>query len=69
MIFEQAKTWIDNASYRQLLQRWRFAPIGDLFFQGEIGDYYVKIIKKRKKYQYYWLHIIWMKLKGYAILF
>lgn len=34
------KRWIDNASYEALLSKWRNAPVGDPFFQGEIGDYY-----------------------------
>jgi hypothetical protein len=34
------KAWIDNASYEELLRKWRFAPIGDSFFQGDTGAYY-----------------------------
>jgi hypothetical protein len=34
------KKWIDNASYRELLERWRFAPPGDPIFVGKVGDYY-----------------------------
>jgi hypothetical protein len=37
---EQAKKDIDNLSHYELLKRWRFAPMGDLFFQGEIGKYW-----------------------------
>jgi hypothetical protein len=33
------KDHIDSLSYEQLLSRWRFAPIGDPWFQGETGDY------------------------------
>jgi hypothetical protein len=40
--------WIDNASYAQLLNKWRFAPTGDPFFSGEIGDYYSKILAKKR---------------------
>ena len=36
------KEWIDNASYEELLRKWRFAEIGDPFFTGEIGQYYAK---------------------------
>ena len=32
--------WIDEASYEDLLRRWRFAELGDNIFQGEIGQYY-----------------------------
>ena len=35
----ERKAIIDNYSYEQLLSRWRFAPIGDPWFQGETGDY------------------------------
>lgn len=36
----ERKAIIDNYSYEQLLSRWRFAPIGDPWFQGETGDYW-----------------------------
>jgi hypothetical protein len=45
---EKMKAWIDNATYQQLLGHWRFAPSGDPFFQGEIGDYYVKKMAERR---------------------
>jgi len=44
----QMKDWIDNASYEDLLRRWRFAPVGDLYFQGSIGDYYAEVMNKKK---------------------
>jgi hypothetical protein len=48
MTKEQMKEWIDNASYEELLAKWRFSPVGDPFFQGEVGDYFTKkIITKR----------------------
>ena len=34
------KRYIDSLDYEQLLSRWRFAPIGDPWFQGETGDYW-----------------------------
>lgn len=43
------KDWIDKASYTQLLSNWRNAPIGSPFFQGEIGDYYAKIMAQKRK--------------------
>ena len=46
---EEMKAWIDNASYEQLLSRNRFAPVGSPWFQGEIGDYYLKVMAKKKK--------------------
>ena len=46
---DEMKNWVDNASYEQLLSRWRFAPDGDLMFQGEIGNYYTEVMKKRRE--------------------
>jgi hypothetical protein len=40
--------WIDNASYEQLLRRWRFAPIGSPWFAGKVGEHYVEIMNKRR---------------------
>ena len=31
---------IDSLSYRQLLTHWRFAAVGDPWFQGETGGYW-----------------------------
>ena len=46
---EQVKNWIDNASYEQLLSKWRFASIGDPMFQGQTGEYYSKVMFEKKK--------------------
>ena len=48
MTLEQMKNWIDNASYESLLRKWRFAPTGDPFFQGNIGDYYSYVMAKKR---------------------
>ena len=48
MTTEEMKNWIDKASYEQLLERWRFAPVGAPLFRGEIGSYYRKVIAKRR---------------------
>ncbi|MFH0982805.1 MAG: hypothetical protein V2A79_14875 [Planctomycetota bacterium] len=44
---EDMKNWIDTASYAQLLERWRFGPVGSPWFQGEVGDYYAKVMGER----------------------
>jgi len=49
MNLEEMKNWIDNASYEQLLSRWRHAPSGDPFFQGEIGEYYSMKMKEKRE--------------------
>lgn len=46
---QQMREWIDNATYRQLFNHWRFAPVGDPFFQGEVGKYYTKIMMQKKR--------------------
>jgi hypothetical protein len=46
----RTKQWIDNASYEELLQKWRFAECGDPLFYGEVGEYYQKVMfEKRDK--------------------
>jgi hypothetical protein len=45
---DEQKQWIDNASYEDLLRRWRFAPVGDPMFQGDTGDYYSRVISERR---------------------
>lgn len=40
--------WIDNASYEELLRRWRFAPSGDPYFQGDTGQYYQAAMARRR---------------------
>ena len=44
----RAKSWIDHATYEQLLSHWRFAPAGDPFFQGTIGEYYKKVMGEKR---------------------
>ena len=36
------KAHIDAMSYEGLLSRWRNAPAGDAWFQGETGEYWGK---------------------------
>tara|TARA_Y100000310_G_scaffold258763_1_gene267267 strand:- start:516 stop:728 length:213 start_codon:yes stop_codon:yes gene_type:complete len=37
---EDNKKHIDSLSHEQLLREWRFAPVGDEWFQGETGEYW-----------------------------
>jgi hypothetical protein len=39
---KESKEYIDSLNYEQLLSRWRFAPIGDPWFQDQTGDYWGK---------------------------
>jgi len=43
------KNYIDNMSYYDLLSKWRFAPIGDPWFQGETGEYWSKRMAELRK--------------------
>ncbi len=43
------KEWIDNVSYVELLWKWRHSPVGSPWFQGEIGDYYKKVMQEKKQ--------------------
>jgi len=36
------KDYIDSLNYEQLLGCWRFAPVGDPWFQGESGEYWME---------------------------
>ena len=36
------KAHIDGLDYESLLRSWRFAPVGDEWFQGETGVYWGK---------------------------
>ncbi len=40
--------WIDDASYEELLKRWRFGALGDDIFTGESGIYYAKSMSDKK---------------------
>jgi hypothetical protein len=37
---EENKKYIDSLTYAQLLEKWRFSPPGDLWFQDETGAYW-----------------------------
>ena len=45
---DQMAEWIDNASYGELLEKWRFAPSGSMWFIGSIGQYYQKIMLEKR---------------------
>jgi len=45
---EERKRHIDSLSYRGLLSRWRFASVGDPWFQGETGEYWGKRLSEER---------------------
>ena len=40
------KAIIDGKSYEDLLRRWRYAPVGDPWFEGETGGYWGERMKE-----------------------
>jgi hypothetical protein len=40
--------WIDNASYEELLTKYRFAPLGDPLFIGAMGEYFFEVMERKK---------------------
>lgn len=46
---KEMKEWIDNASYKELLFKWRFDPLGSPFFKGDVGMHYDEIMRKKKE--------------------
>ena len=43
---EENKQYIDSLDYYELLRRWRFAPVGDKWFQDETGTYWAERMKQ-----------------------
>ena len=48
MTDQEMRDWIDQASYLELLGKWRFAAAGNPFFQGSLGKYYGEVMAKRR---------------------
>ena len=48
MTTEEMIQWIDKAGYYELLEKWRFAEVGDPFFQDEVGMHYKKVMCERR---------------------
>ena len=67
MTNKEIKDWINNASYKELLRRWRFAPSGDPFFQGKVGDYYAKVMQERRKEIKEAVHVAASKNIGWGV--
>lgn len=56
-ITQEHKKWIDDASYRMLLKRNRFAKIGDPIFIGKTGEYYFAVMRKKYSALPRWEHV------------
>jgi hypothetical protein len=46
----EEKKWIDEASYEDMLRKWRFSPLGDTYFvdDQERADYFVKAMAEKR---------------------
>jgi len=49
MIDSLVKLRIDEMGYEEMLRLWRFSPLGDPLFQGEVGDYFAEVMKVKKE--------------------
>lgn len=49
MTTKERKAWIENATYIELLHKWRFEPIGSEWFEGEIGTVFEERMRKTLK--------------------
>lgn len=49
MTKEEKLAWIKNASYTDLLRKWRFEPMGSEWFLGEIGLAYNNAIGQKRR--------------------
>lgn len=45
---KENKEHIDGLTYTELLSRWRFAEAGDPWFQGETGEYWSQVMRKKR---------------------
>lgn len=45
---EETKKQIDEMDYQQMLYKWRFSPVGSHWFQGEVGDYFTKVMNEKR---------------------
>jgi hypothetical protein len=50
MMTADEKEWIDNATIEQLLNKWRFAPIGSAYFceDQERTSYFQKVMNQKR---------------------
>ena len=46
---DSTKKTIDGMDYESMLHRWRNAPAGHPLFQGEVGDYFAKVMAEKRK--------------------
>lgn len=45
----ERKAWIDNATYEQLLKKWRHDPSSSPWFQPPLGEYFRDVMHEKRK--------------------
>ena len=45
---DKMKEWIDEQSYETLLFKWRFGATSNPMFQGEVGQYYSRVMGEKR---------------------
>lgn len=48
MINPKLKQKIDEMDYESMFKLWRFSPAGEELFQGETGNYFIKVMMEKK---------------------
>ena len=49
MLLKDVKKSINDMDYMSLLSLWRNAPSGHPYFQGEIGEYYSNVMRRKRE--------------------
>ena len=47
-ICPETRKLIDEMCYEAMLEKWRNAPVGHPMFQGEVGDYFTEVMKRKR---------------------
>jgi hypothetical protein len=62
----EMKDHIDKMDYVSMLRAWRFSPSGDPLFQGEVGEYFQKIMIEKRDALHPGEHTAASKLIGWG---
>ena len=46
---KEFKEWIDSATYEDMLKRNRFSKSDDKIFHGDSGQYFINVMREKKK--------------------
>lgn len=44
----EIKQEINNMTYKEMLIHWRFDPVGSVYFSGEVGHYFEKVMLNKR---------------------